>query len=947
MWNRIARGIATGAALACLAQGQQKEQPSAMVLDSQNGKLRRAGASLPVTVSKGEFLFPGDSVVTEDGPVTLLFCPQKSTIVLGAKGEFILGSDQVAAIRGAVGEKKPVATCLLPQVERLPDAALRNYGSSMRARGGETKGTFESRVAALGEAQRALLNADLAGVNAALAANPNDVAALMSRVTVLRRAGLDSDAAETVRRIEELMGETPRTRGLIHEAESKGRRGEDEDDPDSRLAGGQTYALLVGVSSFQKLQKDLWLEFADRDAETFSTFLQTKRVGGVPAANIQLLLNEKATRANIRSGMTDFLNRAGKKDTVIVLLATHGVVDDNGTKDAYLIAYDSDPQDLRTTGVPMAEISALMENQLKNVGRALVYVDVCRAGTIGSIKSNNVNEALDKQVFSKPGELLGFMASRATEYSWESRTFGGGHGAFTYFLLNAMLGQDNADKNNDGELDANELINHVSEFVAKGTRDQQHPVVRVAIPNSAVLVKDLDSPAISLDRWQPLPQVVSKRSGAVSRALPPAQTRKEKARDAEVAEFEAAIDAGRILPETPGSAYNLLRDRLRGRLTREQYRLAQNELRVALEDQGQQVLLKYLAGEQVAQTAEDFRRGALYFNAARLLTPESQELASKEIFCRGRVQLFEKRYAEGVKLLEQAIQIDGKGAYSYNGIGIAYLEQARFDLAAAAFQDAIRLAPHWAYPRHNLALTLTERGDYQGALKQYQEAMAKAPTFAYLPYNQGLVYQRLNRRSEAEASYRKALSIDPNMADAYNALGFLYATGGKFEQAEKHYRLALDKQPGMLAARHNLALLLASRKGRQDDAIALWRQNLTDNGSYLPSRLKLAEELAKLGRTAEAVTEYGKVLELKPDFAAARLEMARLLSKDGKADEAAAQLREAIRRRPNHAEAYEALGDLEAARGRKAEAEAAYGSAMKASTDPAVRKRLKKKGAKG
>src|SRR5262249_39316999 len=208
---------------------------------------------------------------------------------------------------------------------------------------------------------------------------------------------------------------------------------------------------------------------------------------------------------------------------------------------------------------------------------------------------------------------------------------------------------------------------------------------------------------------------------------------------------------------------------LKQRLAPEQYLLAENDLRIALENRGQQVLLRYLAGDQTPQTRADFESGAQNFRAARELTPESLFLQAREVFCRGRAQLFQKDYKGAADLLEEAARLEPTGAYSYNALGIAYLEQADYQHGVVAFRDAIKRAPYWAYPRHNLALAYAELGNYGEAVKTYQQAIRLAPQYAYLPYNLGLVYQRMNRRKEAEASYRRAIELQPDSPEAHNA----------------------------------------------------------------------------------------------------------------------------------------------------------------------------------
>src|SRR6185436_10874916 len=244
---------------------------------------------------------------------------------------------------------------------------------------------------------------------------------------------------------------------------------------------------------------------------------------------------------------------------------------------------------------------------------------------------------------------------------------------------------------------------------------------------------------------------------------------------------------GRLLPDVPNSAFAALSE-LKNKLEPEQYAIQENRLRIALEDRGQQVILRYLTGDQIPQTQKDFQAGEQYYKAARQLTPESLFLEGRQSFLHGRSLLFDKNYAQAADLLEEAVRIDPGGAHAYNALGIAYLEQADYTRAIPAFRDAIRRAPYWTYPLHNLALAYIETGDSGGAIRAYQQAIKLTPQYSYLPYNLGLVYQRLNRRKDAEASYRKAMALAPDLAEPYNALGSLKASTGHASEAEQLYK---------------------------------------------------------------------------------------------------------------------------------------------------------------
>lgn len=240
-----------------------------------------------------------------------------------------------------------------------------------------------------------------------------------------------------------------------------------------RAAGatlGKTFALVVGISQYKVLPQDLWLQYPDADAKMFSAFLASPRGGSTPADQVLMLVNEQATTANIRNAFKTFLkDKPGKDDTVYILMAGHGTVDAHG---AYILTYDSDPANLGDTSLPMAELRALVEQQLNTAGHVILLADVCRAATIAGQKSSAIGGVVE-QIGEAPGELLGLMAARPKELSNEGPEYGGGHGAFTYSLLRALDGGADADK--DGVVTSGEVIDFVTKDVSKLTGNRQHP----------------------------------------------------------------------------------------------------------------------------------------------------------------------------------------------------------------------------------------------------------------------------------------------------------------------------------------------------------------------------------------------------------------------------------------------------------------------------------------
>lgn len=346
------------------------------------------------------------------------------------------------------------------------------------------------------------------------------------------------------------------------------------------------------------------------------------------------------------------------------------------------------------------------------------------------------------------GVLFGLAASKPYQQSYESKDLGGGHGIFTWYLTQALNGDlANTTK---GPPTVYGLIDYVRSKVVSFTHVSQIPADFGNVDQRSTLV--------SLNLRDPrAPAMPAGAGGAL------ANTRQ--------------LDTADPL--------------------------------LALENAGQDVVLRYLDGEESPVSRGDFVSAQGDFASARKLAPESLWLEAREDFCAGRVAVFDKRYDQAVPLLERAIRLDPGDALAYNALGVAWLEQANYTRALAAFDDAIRRAPQWAYTWHNRALAYTQAGDYASAIRAYRHAMEIAPRYSYLPYNLGVLYQTLNRRKDAELSYRRAMDLAPNHPEPHNALGTLLAAEGKRDAAEREFRRALELDPNFDVARQNLNALLA------------------------------------------------------------------------------------------------------------------------------------------
>ena len=249
------------------------------------------------------------------------------------------------------------------------------------------------------------------------------------------------------------------------------------------------WLFAVGISKYRHQNIDL--AYAAKDALHFYNFMLSSSSGHIKNHRAVLLLNDQATRVNIIGRFTRFMKRTMPEDLVIVYLATHGLPDPD-TNELNFVAYDTDLNNLLPTGVSQSDIArALTYGKAKKV---LIILDSCHSGQLEAsiflarrgILVTSMNSFLSQLTTARDGVAI-LSASSAAELSEEGEHYGGGHGAFTYHLLEAFRGK--ADTNGNGIITLREAYDHTYINVAETTEGRQHPELKGIFDNELPLVE--------------------------------------------------------------------------------------------------------------------------------------------------------------------------------------------------------------------------------------------------------------------------------------------------------------------------------------------------------------------------------------------------------------------------------------------------------------------------
>jgi Flp pilus assembly protein TadD len=172
------------------------------------------------------------------------------------------------------------------------------------------------------------------------------------------------------------------------------------------------------------------------------------------------------------------------------------------------------------------------------------------------------------------------------------------------------------------------------------------------------------------------------------------------------------------------------------------------------------------------------------------------------------------------------------------------------------------------------------KGDTAGAIHYFEVASLSDPKSVVAATELGLALFTASKIPEAEKQFRRALKLDPKYTDARYDLASMQAAGGQWEAAASEFREVVAERPDDRKAWQHLV-----------EVLALWGDELAKSGQYEPAASRYREALAyrkgdpglhmglgavltRLGKLAEAQTEFEEALRLDPNFEQARQALA-------------------------------------------------------------------------
>jgi tetratricopeptide (TPR) repeat protein/uncharacterized caspase-like protein len=566
---------------------------------------------------------------------------------------------------------------------------------------------------------------------------------------------------------------------------------------------GQLWAVIVGISSYKNVPPEGQLRFAHRDAEELATFLRSPRGGSFPSNHIKLLLNQDATLSAIRTAIGTWLVRSAEpEDVVYIFFAGHGVVE--GESDGYLLAHDSDPQNLYATALQVAELDRIITQRL-HARVVVLMADACHAGQIGWASRGEIERAAITKYLDEVGKsgagVFRLLASRANERSFEDARWGGGHGAFTHFLLEGLKGK--GDRDNDGFVRVGELLDYLSAVVPEETRALQHPRFAGSVdPRLPLSIVNVDK---SSD--QTSTATVAKGYSLELRGTPGS---------------EVYIDnsyRGKIRPNGTLIVDNLTSNRHDVSIDPPDAEAFSQTIslvaaRTVLELKPPAVIkagTKTTGGTTGATTSgpketNTTTTGSTVNNSSPLVGRIREAVARNQVLEPGGAWALYKQlvrdtptepmraYVE-ISLTTSLEEIGQQAINSYIRSSVLQLRAADFRRGAEAFKCLRSLNPSDSQLETKQlfceARVAIDEGKNQEAIATLNKAISLDPRAGHSYNALGVAYEKLNDNEHAVDAYRRAAELAPQWSFPHLHLGIQYFSKGKFDRAETEFETAV------------------------------------------------------------------------------------------------------------------------------------------------------------
>ncbi len=279
----------------------------------------------------------------------------------------------------------------------------------------------------------------------------------------------------------------PPTQTLVLTIQPTGIQANDVDQIPAVATGFQqphTYLISIGIGSYRDQQVPSRM-FASLDAGMVSSYFQS--LGGLPASNVRLLLDWKALRSDIDEALLDWLPPHMNKDSVVIVYFA-GLASVSSTGETFLVPYDGNAT-TTSRSYPLKDLEAAL-SRLKAKQTVFLF-----DGIVSRMGLDSRSKTTPPQWNPTGSSTLHVIGTSGFGRGLEDDQHR--HGLFTYYLLRALRGE--ADTNRNDEVTLGETVTYLSQKVpwaSKARMNQEQrpfavPAIRPTDPSAALVLTKL------------------------------------------------------------------------------------------------------------------------------------------------------------------------------------------------------------------------------------------------------------------------------------------------------------------------------------------------------------------------------------------------------------------------------------------------------------------------
>lgn len=560
----------------------------------------------------------------------------------------------------------------------------------------------------------------------------------------------------------------------------------------------QIYSVVIGVSKYQNVDP---LQYGDADASLFHSILVSQNGTRIKPENQFLFIDSNATIKPIIDAMEEISKKVKEGDLIYFFFAGHGDVENLLSRKAHLLLYNSPANVYKAGGtLPVEYIKDYFQQWIYRKARVFLVVDACKSGKLaGGLEGGSAAVSSLKEVGANSARLL---SCQPNEKSEESDEFGGGHGAFTYYMVKGLMGMANT--NGDEKISIQEIGSFIADSVSIATERHQNPMVEGNQKLTFLPLVNVLPPANSAVVQNPM-QASRINGNSTDDSLKARWVRELRKHLSSKIFVEPANNCAKATFNRISNTFPL-----DGRFLK----IVAQEVQLAIDKKSQSLINAYIQGNELVATEEAFSLASRELHFLLDITQMSDPLyfmyLSRSYFFEGRSiqpvlvdnDLNRYKLKKAIRNLRSSLSYEPEGAQNHNAIGRLQQVNRQYTEAISSYKKAIALAPAWKFPINNLATVFDEYALASNnntltdsAVYYYHRALVIDPKFVVAYKNLGKVYFNKGLYTQAKNQYRQALILNPNYPEAYQNLGDVYRQEQKWDSAVFYLTKGLNINP--------------------------------------------------------------------------------------------------------------------------------------------------------